>query len=100
MYSLLQLVHRNLLLPAFVVPMLCCPLSDPHLGHSLFSLSMGVIISHHGLLGHSQSAACASEYSGKELLCVLNAAAPGDFTVENESMENIFRNLYGLQDAQ
>ena len=41
MYSLLQLVHRNLLLPAFVVPMLCCPVSVPHLGHFLFSVSMG-----------------------------------------------------------
>ncbi len=39
-YSLLQQVHRYLLLPAFVFPMLCWPVSAPHCGHFLFSLSI------------------------------------------------------------
>ena len=37
---------------------------------------------------------------GGEVLRALAAIAPSDFTVENESMEEYFWSLYGLEDAQ
>ncbi len=38
--------------------------------------------------------------SGGKLLQALGAIAPDDFTVEDESMEEYFWDLYGLEDAQ
>ncbi|MDL2205677.1 ABC transporter ATP-binding protein [Eubacteriales bacterium OttesenSCG-928-N13] len=40
-----------------------------------------------------------TELSGKVLLAAIAAMAPEDFTVENESMEEYFWNLYGLGDV-